>query len=409
MKRLLIIFCLISFAELALAQQKHFLLSGIIKDAQDKPIPGAGVYISGYQIATASNDKGEFTLSLAPGNYDLIIKMIGFITYHQSIKINQQPVNIQVQLKDDQIALNEVVVKPDFYRDQHIELFKKFFLGATPNAERCKIKNPEVLFVHFDKEDQLLNVSCNDFLIIENKALGYRIKYLITNFSYNLKSGLTYYEGYPIYEDLPGTAGQKRRWAEKRLIAYQGSPQHFFNSLYHHSSRSEGFVIQKIVHEANPLRPREELIQDKLKFFESLTNGQVKNFRDSLRFWKEQENLPKTIKYLDRNEVDPDTLVHNYNQEVKYINFTQDLYITYTFEQVDDNYRQQVRLSNPANGDYETSEIEMVIRPIYFYANGSVYNPRSMIYYDYWAWEKLADTVPMDYVPPQQNPQKSPQ
>jgi hypothetical protein len=45
----------------------------------------------------------------------------------------------------------------------------------------------------------------------------------------------------------------------------------------------------------------------------------------------------------------------------------------------------------------------MLVKPIYFYQNGTVYNPRSMLFENNWAWEKVADSVPIDYLPKKNN------
>ncbi len=50
--------------------------------------------------------------------------------------------------------------------------------------------------------------------------------------------------------------------------------------------------------------------------------------------------------------------------------------------------------------DYQISTITLQVAPVYFYENGGIYNPRAMLYAGYWGWEKIADSVPMDYLPP---------
>lgn len=92
----------------------------------------------------------------------------------------------------------------------------------------------------------MLNVSTNDFLIIENNALGYKIKYLIKDFVYEYRTRMLYYQGFPVYEELKGSKSQEQKWKEKRLTAYYGSVQHFFKSLYDNKSTEEGYIIHKL-------------------------------------------------------------------------------------------------------------------------------------------------------------------
>ena len=37
--------------------------------------------------------------------------------------------------------------------------------------------------------------------------------------------------------------------------------------------------------------------------------------------------------------------------------------------------------------------------PVRFYENGGILDSRSMLFEGFWAYEKVADMVPMDYVP----------
>jgi hypothetical protein len=84
------------------------------------------------------------------------------------------------------------------------------------------------------------------------------------------------------------------------------------------------------------------------------------------------------------------------------MNYTDVLYIIYTKEREDSMYANRIGLSisRPLDvPDYQISLINMLVSPVFFYKNGGIYNPRSMLYQGYWAWEKVADSVPLDYVP----------
>ncbi|MCZ4245705.1 carboxypeptidase-like regulatory domain-containing protein [Pedobacter punctiformis] len=405
MKRILSIFLFFHISTGVLAQQS-FILSGTIKDKQGHVLPGAGVYVSGYKIATSTNDAGIFSLSLKPGNYDILVQMIGYKAINKNIVITDKNLNIQLNLEENSVQLNEVTITADPNRQGYIRLFTDYFIGTTPNAAQCKILNPEILYVDYDKEEQTLKVKTTDFLIIENKALGYRIKYLVNNFEYNYKTRIIYYEGYPYYEDLKGSAGKIKKWAEKRLTAYQGSAQHFFTSLYHGKATEEGFLMHKLRKVPNPARPSDSLISVNLKKYSIATlkdGARINLDNDSLNYWAKKKRLPKSISVLSREIVAPDTLVHKQNEVLKYLNFSDVLYVIYTKEREDQAYANllNVSISRPLDiPDYQISLINAVEMPVYFYQNGGVYNPKSMIFEGYWAWEKIADSVPMDYLPP---------
>ncbi|KQS42077.1 carboxypeptidase-like regulatory domain-containing protein [Pedobacter sp. Leaf194] len=407
MKQLLSLCLLLCLSGLSFAQQT-FTLSGVVKDKKGESLPGAGVYVSGYKVATVADNNGNFKLNLKPGNYDILVQLIGYKALNQNIIISDKSLATNFTLQEDALQLNEVTVKPDPNREGYIRMFTDFFIGTTPNALQCKLINPNVLIIDYSNDDSKLTVKTNQFLIIENKALGYRIKYQLNNFEFDNKTRIIYYEGYPYYEDLKGGKGQMKRWAAKREVAYNGSTQHFFNSLYKGTSMKEGFVINKLIKQLDKTRPSDSVITSKIKQFRSLALGSSNKLNitlggsDSLSYWLKQKNKPKEISFLSTKEVLPDTLVKKYNESIKGMNFTDILYVIYNKEREAPTYANQIgmSISRPMDmPDYQVSLINLLVAPVYFYENGGTYNPRSMLYQGYWSWEKIADSVPLDYVP----------
>lgn len=406
MKRLFLFFisnlvCIVAFAQ-------NITLSGVIKDTSGEVLPGAGVFVSGYKIATVANNNGAYTLALKPGNYDILFQIIGYKTVAKNILVEDKAIKLDVELEEDAMQLDEVTIKPDPNRAGYIRMFTDFFIGTTPNALQCKIINPNVLIIDYSKDDSKLTVKTNQFLIVENKALGYRIKYQINLFEWDNKTNIIYYEGYPYYEDLKGSKGQMKRWFAKREIAYHGSSSHFLTSLYNGKSKEEGFIINKLVRQADKTRPSDSLINTKVKQFRaSALNSDGKltvsvGGSDSLNYWVKQRNRPKQIAILNQKEVLPDTLVKTFNESIKSINYTDVLYVVYTKEKEDPIYTNRIGLSisRPLTmPDYQISLVNLLVAPVYFYQNGGTYNPRSMLFEGYWSWEKIADSVPLDYQP----------
>ncbi|RZK60593.1 MAG: carboxypeptidase-like regulatory domain-containing protein, partial [Pedobacter sp.] len=187
-----------------------------------------------------------------------------------------------------------------------------------------------------DKTAGLLTVKASDFLVIENKALGYKIKYLLQDFEYNYKSKIVYFAGLPSFEDLKGSKSKQKNWSKKRVIAYNGSIQHFFKSLYNNTLAAEGFEINKIADIPNTGRKPDSLINANIK---RLTTGQAGavnlitfNGNDSLSYWLKQRSQPKTLSALNRKAVDIDTLVKAFNSDLKMMNFKDGLYVIYKNE-----------------------------------------------------------------------------
>jgi len=410
MKRALIFSLLVFVATITFAQQA-FMLSGAVKDKKGEPLPGAGVYVSGYKIATVADNNGRYSLSLKPGNYDILVQLIGFKAFNKNIIVADKALTFDFVLEEDAFQLQEVTIKPDPNREGYIRMFTDFFIGTTPNAQLCKIINPNVLIIDYSNDDAKLTVKTNQFLIIENQALGYRVKYQLNNFEFDNKSRIIYYEGFPYYEDLKGSKGKMKRWAEKRIEAYHGSTQHFFNSLYAGKSKEEGFEINKLIRQPNPNRAPDSLINANIKRLMQVKhalNGTIKVMAgDSLNYWTKQKNAPATIAMLNRQQVNTDTLVKTYNESIKSINFNDVLYVIYKNEREASSYANRIgqSISRPLDmPDYQVSLINLQVAPVYFYENGGTYNPRSMLYEGYWSWEKIADSVPLDYLPPKQKP-----
>lgn len=387
--------------------QNTYSISGTVRDVKDG-LPGASIYLSGYKIAAVADNDGKFRLAnLQPGSYNLLVQMVGYLPYSKSVIIADKSVQVDLVLKENTVELNEVVIRADPNRQKYINQFKEFFIGKTPNALQCKILNPQVLRVDFDITKSTLTVSTSEFLIVENKALGYRLKYMLDHFEYNSRTRIIYYSGHPFFEELKASAAKKKKFIAARETAYYGSSQHFFRSLYNGTAQQEGFIINKMLKVPNPNRYPEYVINtnlDKIRFTAEKTGiRQSKGKVDTalLAFWTKQKEMPKTIDKFSRADVQPDTLVHDYDQNLRWLNYTDALLVQYTREKESLAYSKTGfwifrPLDVPEN---EISVINLMQAPVRFYKNGGIYDSRSLLYEGYWAYEKVADMVPMDYVP----------
>ena len=384
-----------------------YAITGIVKDNVG-PLPGAGVYISGYKIATATDTEGRFRLpNLKPGSYDILVQMIGYLPYSKNIIISDKSVDVNFTIKESTTTLNEVVIRVDPNRQKYINQFKEYFIGKSPNAKLCKIINPQVLRVDYDITKSTLTVKTDEFLVVENKALGYRIKYMLDYFEYNSRTHIIYYSGKPFFEELKASNTKKKKYIEMREIAYYGSAQHFFKSLYKGKSKEEGFVINKIIEMPNPNRAPDAVIEKNLLALKNPAGktGIKKNAgkidTSLLAYWTKQLEMPKTIDRFNNAEVLPDTLVNYYNKDLKYLNYTNALCVIYTKERESTEYSNSgFWIFRPLYvPDYQLSVAKLTNGPIRFYENGGILDGRSLLYEGFWAYEKVADMVPMDYIP----------
>jgi hypothetical protein len=387
--------------------QNSYSISGVVRD-QKETLPGAGVYISGYKIATAADNNGRFKINnLQPGNYDILVQMVGYLPYSKNVVISDKSVEVDLILKENTVQLNEVVIRADPNRAKYIEQFKEFFIGKSPNAAQCKILNPQVLNIDYDVSKSLLTVKTDEFLVVENKALGYRLKYMLDNFEYNSRTRIIYYSGHPFFEELKASSARRKKYTINREIAYYGSSQHFFKSLYQNKTKEEGFIINKMIKVPNPNRYPDKVINEKLTKLRTIPpktgifKTAAKIDTAQVNFWQKQQDMPKYLDKLDRNEVLPDTLVHYYNQNLKLLDYTDALCVIYTKEKESLAYSKTgFWIFRPLDlPSYEISVANLMNGPVRFYENGGIHDSRSFLYEGYWAYEKIADMVPMDYMP----------
>jgi len=381
-------------------------ISGVVKDKSGETLPGAGVYLSGYKTATVTNMDGKYVLSnLKPGNYNILVEMMGYLPFTKNVIIADKAVNVDIILSENTIQLQEVIIRVDPNRQRYIDLFKDFFIGKTPNAQKCKLLNPQALSVDYDNKAHTLTVKSNEFLVIENKALGYRLKYMLQFFEYDYKTSIVYYSGLPNFEELKGSASKKRQWVKNREIAYYGSPQHFFKSLYQGRSKEEGFVINKLKKLDNNSRPTDSLIEAEIAKLKKQQHGVIRigsAESDSLNHWLKVKQMPKKISILNRSDVLTDTLVKQEYRDLKSLNFEDDLYLIYTKERETNAYTDNSghSISRPLDmPNYQISIVHLLEGPVHFYASGGIFQPKSFLFEGFWAFEKIADMVPMDYIP----------
>jgi len=247
LKRLFIFLLFIPFTVAA-----QFHISGRVIDlVTKKPVADASVLLTNSSAGTKANNDGTFTINnVREGQYELIISVIGYETYHKTVMVNKD-VNLgDVGIFQQSILLNEVRIGPDKHWAEHYAHFKKVFLGTTDNSSECDIINPHVLNFFNDKGNFTANAE--GFLEIENKALGYRIKYMLVTFSDNANTNRMYYAGRAFFEDMPGNKRQLKRWKKNRDLTYFGSDMHFYRSIIDNRVKENGFTVRRLIRRPNP-------------------------------------------------------------------------------------------------------------------------------------------------------------
>ena len=396
------IFCfLISLLPILVSGQAT--ISGrVLNQADNKPVAYATIFLNNSTIGIKAASDGTFKLrNVEPGKYDVIVSIVGFETYNQSITLGNTDIRLpDIILLPKTIALKEVRVlyheDPD--RQKYLGWFKDEFLGTSQRASDCKILNPQMLDLQYDDSRHLLTASSVDFLEIENNALGYKVKYLLINFS--LESGdekKIYYQGPVLFQELKGSSSQQNRWKKNRQEVYENSPMHFLRATLNNQLDQEGFRVQQYSVYANPERPSDSLINAKIAFYNS-QKKQGDSARDSLSFWEKKLKLPKIFRKLLPFALSAGDIITTTDKPGQYaLNCDNDgLYVAYSKSHhfhINDQINYLYNRNNTEN-----TLVNFNMPQAFFNDNGVVSNPYSLIYYGVWGRNRVAELLPVDYV-----------
>ncbi|MDB5134414.1 MAG: hypothetical protein JWP37_1017, partial [Mucilaginibacter sp.] len=374
----------------------------VINHADKKSVPNANVFLSNASVGDKTNSDGIFTLTHAkPGKYNLVVSIVGFETYHQAITVNNTSIALpDIEIRAKSIALQEVSIKPtqDPDRGRNYEWFKDEFLGTSDRAKDCKILNPEVLNLDYDDANSTLSASSYDFLIVENKALGYRVKYLLSSFIKDKNARKLHFEGSVLFEELKGTPAQQRRWLKSRQEVYEGSQMHFLRSVLSNRLDEEGFRVLQYASYENPERPPDSLIDAKIAFYKK-TRSSHKNYSDSLADWTKKSKRPKILKKLMSYPLQQADVVQLTDQKGIYaLGCEYDaLHITYNEEH---HFPKNGRLNHLDDRANKETTIFNFNEPfVLFDRNGGILNLQSFSQVGAWGWDRVAELLPLDYEP----------
>ncbi len=353
----------------------------------------ASVFLSNATFGTVTAEDGTFTLiGVKPGQYNLVVSILGYETYNQSILVDAKPQQLVIEMIPKPIQMREVIITTNANWKKNYASFVKSFIGTSANSKLCKVINPRVLNFIYHKKTQTLEASTDEFLEVENRALGYKVRFLLKEFESSSLTNIIRYQGQVLFEELKGSASQHKKWEEKRREAYFGSSMHFYRALYQQHLQEEGFVIRQLQRKPNPKRLPEELIQKKYAQFNKSNN------RDSVNYWNAKAQEPRFIENLIKQPLRPEDVLRKTDQEGLFaLTFPDLLYVVYTKKSDPDNRDNVYR---PLDLESNATSIITLYSPYaVFDRNGVVISPQSTLYEGDWANDKLAELLPVDYTP----------
>ncbi|MCC8423336.1 carboxypeptidase-like regulatory domain-containing protein [Mucilaginibacter sp. UR6-11] len=372
------------------------VVTGKISAADTKaPIAGASVFLSNSSFGTSTGKDGTFKLNgLKPGQYNLVVSTIGYEDYTRILVVNDAPVNLDIGLTPKVTQLKEVTISTISKADKKkaLEQFKQDFIGTDVNAGDCNIVNPEVLNFTYSQNKSVLEAYTDEFLIVENEALGYRIKFLLKNFKSQLLTGNVAYSGSQVFEEMKGGGSKQKKWHQKRDEAYFGSAMHFYRSLYRDSLDDAGFKIYRLSRQFNTRRPSDDEIQQHLDIAKKLS-------ADSLVYWMQAGHFSRYSNQKFKGKFAAKDIVQKTARPgLLAISFPDHLYVVYTKKWETNYYKDVYRIPHDLN--YATTIVSLVNdnQPIIIDSNGTII-ANSPLYEGTWSQARLSVLLPVDYTP----------
>lgn len=352
-----------------LPAQGKIVITGKVADSDGKPLAYATVFIANSTLGCISGEDGSYRLEDIPrGQHILVVSFVGYKTFNKSVVIADANIEQNIVLEPLMVELDHVEVVERKGKNSwkaNYRRFKNYFLGTTSNVSECEILNPEVLRFHYDSEEKILSAEATDLLIIENRALGYRIQYVLELFEVR-SNGSNIYLGKEKFEPLlPKDDNEKQKWNRYRQEAYYGSFRHFLTSIANNTLDKEGFRVMKV------------------------------NLMTPFANQRQEKNTPEPKMFAGADLVGEGTT----REYEKFLLFNSVyLNVRYVYESDKlraQGYQRTIDKSQP----YQESWISRLSGKTIFHVNGYLYDPSSIIVYGYWAREKMADALPLDYFP----------
>ena len=217
---------------------------GTVSDTTGLPLPGVNVYLSGTTRGTATDTAGQFTLErLPPGAYRIVASMLGYeVRTEDAVLAYGDTLELAFVLTPAMQGLGvvDVTAERDRRWERRYRWFRDQLLGETENAAHGEILNRHVL--SFRSRWGTVTATASEPLIIENRALGYRLMYDLETFE-GSSASLRYHGEERFAELVPEDSLEAARWATARATAYRGSMRHLLQSLLTGSAESEGFSL----------------------------------------------------------------------------------------------------------------------------------------------------------------------
>ena len=223
------------------------VIKGIVLERKTNTPVLATIYFNGTFVGTLSDLNGNFELDISKNNsMPLTISSVGYYSITLTDYSKVKPLIVYLTPKVHE--LKEVVISSTSLarkRKVYLNKFKDVFLGTTDNAGNCEIINENDITFNYDSSKDTLVAFASKPILINNKALGYKISYYLDKFEYykNLNS-FSLIGNIVFNEDLTNRNPDKQIYENRRKDAYLGSRMHFFRALWANELTTAGFIVK---------------------------------------------------------------------------------------------------------------------------------------------------------------------
>jgi hypothetical protein len=391
---------LVAWLQIGHAQKR---VRGVVLDAEKgSPVPRASVFLNNMSVGTTANEQGRFELLIPAGKYEMIVSSVGYVTSNLPVVASELPDGITVRLTLKAPELDAILIEP--YEKDGWEKWGQFFLenfiGTSALAEDCRILNKNMIRFRHSKKEKKLTAHALEPLLLENKALGYRLHYQLETFEYNFQNHYLLYIGYPFFEPMEGKEKKQKAWQQKRSEMYYGSMMHFMRSVYRNTLLQEGFELRHL--QKIPNREKQRVKEAyKANVIRSSTTGNHMVVgavaSDSMDYYESVLRQPDFHDVIGRNVLVGDSIAYGIDSLTAGLFFPDYLYVHYKNGKVPKEYAKRY----PSGAQAMLSYLQLLNgQTIAIQSNGLFYNPVDVISSGYWAWsEKIATMLPFDFKP----------
>ena len=395
MRFLFLLSCWLGVVSGALAQGR---ITGVVQDSvTHEPLAFASVFLANTTLGATTTEQGQFVFERVPkGSYDIVASYVGYRLAKKSITVGTAAQQVTLRPAAAGPQLGEVVVQADPHQEDNYRKFAELLLGRTTFSKQCRISNPDAVLVAYNDTTRELTAVADNYLEVDNQALGYRLRYYGLRFDYNTDSEAVSFDGQTVFEALtPRDEQQRRQWEANRAAAYYGSPTHFLKSLYDNRIAENNFLAQQVRLVPGPRATQGRALLRKRK------QPRTAAEQDSLRTW---ESLPLVARlYPAARPIDSLRRVSADGAHT-FLRFTHELQVCYFGEAPDPAYDAPPSLIGPAGASAparrQVSRLLLLVPETEIQPNGTLVNLLDIAVYEYWGFQKIGEFLPLDYEPP---------